>query len=65
MELVEAHGTGTTAGDQAVLTALSEVYEAAPGRDGGPWCALGSVKSRIGHAKSAAGGRLQLRVRGQ
>ncbi|MFF4218391.1 SDR family oxidoreductase [Streptomyces nondiastaticus] len=54
VELVEAHGTGTTAGDQTELTALSEVYGAA-GRDGGSWCALGSVKSQIGHAKSAAG----------
>ncbi|MEU8546170.1 SDR family NAD(P)-dependent oxidoreductase [Streptomyces roseoverticillatus] len=54
VELVEAHGTGTSAGDQAELTALREVYEAA-GRDGGQWCALGSVKSQIGHTKSAAG----------
>ncbi|MFB7456883.1 SDR family NAD(P)-dependent oxidoreductase [Streptomyces sp. NPDC056188] len=64
VELVEAHGTGTKAGDTAELTALRAVFEA-PGRtdgqraDGpgtdGQWCALGSVKSQIGHTKCAAG----------
>src|SRR5690606_9452835 len=51
VELVEAHGTGTAAGDAAELEALSEVFAAAtPGS-----CALGSVKSQIGHTKAAAG----------
>ncbi|MCC3776963.1 type I polyketide synthase, partial [Streptomyces sp. UNOB3_S3] len=54
VELVEAHGTGTTAGDQAEFTALREVF-ASSGRTGPQWCALGSVKSQIGHTKSAAG----------
>ena len=54
IELVEAHGTGTRAGDAAELTALTEVYTEAAG-DRGPWCALGSVKSQIGHTKAAAG----------
>ncbi|QFQ95103.1 SDR family NAD(P)-dependent oxidoreductase [Streptomyces phaeolivaceus] len=54
VELVEAHGTGTTAGDAAEFTALRTVFEES-GRRGGPWCALGSVKSQIGHTKSAAG----------
>ncbi|MFJ4501063.1 SDR family NAD(P)-dependent oxidoreductase [Streptomyces sp. NPDC088864] len=54
VELVEAHGTGTKAGDTAELAALSEVFGAA-GRGGGPWCAVGSVKSQIGHTKCAAG----------
>ncbi|MGW1076607.1 SDR family oxidoreductase [Streptomyces sp. NPDC002537] len=52
--LVEAHGTGTRAGDQAEFTALREVYEA-EGRPGTQWCALGSVKSQVGHTKCAAG----------
>ncbi|RLU89245.1 beta keto-acyl synthase [Streptomyces griseocarneus] len=52
--LVEAHGTGTRAGDQAEFTALREVYEDG-GRPGTQWCALGSVKSQIGHTKCAAG----------
>ena len=60
IELVEAHGTGTRAGDAAEVTALNEVYR--NGVDGEavdppalPWCALGSVKSQIGHTKAAAG----------
>src|SRR5205807_4213868 len=53
VELVEAHGTGTRAGDSAEGTALAEVYRAA--RPEGTWCALGSVKSQIGHTKAAAG----------
>ena len=52
--LVEAHGTGTVAGDAAEFAALREVFlEAAP--SGTQWCALGSVKSQIGHTKAAAG----------
>lgn len=54
VELVEAHGTGTTAGDAAEFTALRTVF-AESGRQDGRWCALGSVKSQIGHTKSAAG----------
>lgn len=51
--LVEAHGTGTVAGDSAEVAALSRVFSAA----GAPAasCALGSIKSQIGHTKSAAG----------
>ena len=52
--LMEAHGTGTTAGDAAEVAALAEVFgEGASGRR--QWCALGSVKSQIGHTKAAAG----------
>ncbi|MFJ4839924.1 SDR family NAD(P)-dependent oxidoreductase [Streptomyces sp. NPDC088746] len=54
VELVEAHGTGTKAGDTAELAALGEVFGAA-GRPDGQWCAIGSVKSQIGHTKCAAG----------
>jgi acyl transferase domain-containing protein/acyl carrier protein len=53
VELVEAHGTGTRVGDATEVAALTEVYGAA-GRQGS-WCALGSVKSQIGHTKAAAG----------
>ncbi len=53
IELVEAHGTGTVAGDAAEVAALAEVYREAKGA--GTWCALGSVKSQIGHTKAAAG----------
>jgi polyketide-type polyunsaturated fatty acid synthase PfaA len=54
VELVEAHGTGTTAGDAAEFTALREVFDGTGRRDR-QWCALGSVKSQVGHTKAAAG----------
>jgi acyl transferase domain-containing protein/acyl carrier protein/NAD(P)-dependent dehydrogenase (short-subunit alcohol dehydrogenase family) len=49
--LVEAHGTGTKVGDAVEVSALREIY----GDADKPWCALGSVKSQIGHTKAAAG----------
>ena len=56
--LVEAHGTGTKVGDATELASLTEVFQS--GRNSGAgsagsWCALGSVKSQIGHTKAAAG----------
>ena len=51
--LVEAHGTGTIVGDATEARGLTSVYEGT-GREGS-WCALGSVKSMIGHTKAAAG----------
>lgn len=53
VDLIEAHGTGTVAGDLAEFSALNLYF--------GPMnlprqsIALGSVKSQIGHTKSAAG----------
>jgi len=62
VELVEAHGTATKAGDAAEFGGLQLAFEDAyaesiEGGKGGAtqWCALGSVKSQIGHTKSAAG----------
>lgn len=52
--LVEAHGTGTKAGDRAEFTALREVFGEVARTDR-QWCALGSVKSQIGHTKCTAG----------
>ncbi|WP_246258446.1 type I polyketide synthase [Amycolatopsis anabasis] len=51
--LVEAHGTGTVVGDATELTTLSRFFTDAGAWDGA--CALGSVKSQIGHTKCAAG----------
>lgn len=51
--LIEAHGTGTVAGDQAEVESLTRVFAAhgaAPRQ-----CAIGSVKSMIGHTKCTAG----------
>ena len=51
--LIECHGTGTPAGDTAEIEALTRVF----GKCGqsSPWCALGTIKSMIGHAMPAAG----------
>ncbi|MDQ1005523.1 acyl transferase domain-containing protein [Streptomyces sp. V4I23] len=48
--LIEAHGTGTKAGDRIELSSLATVYGEGSGR-----CALGSVKSNLGHTEAAAG----------
>jgi acyl transferase domain-containing protein len=53
IELVEAHGTGTKVGDATEIRGLTSVYGDADRE--GSWCALGSVKSMIGHTKAAAG----------
>ncbi|NWH09672.1 MAG: SDR family NAD(P)-dependent oxidoreductase [Alphaproteobacteria bacterium] len=52
--LLEAHGTATKAGDAAEFRGLMSVFGATPEPRSG-WCALGSVKSQIGHTKAAAG----------
>ncbi|MDH6143388.1 acyl transferase domain-containing protein/NAD(P)H-dependent flavin oxidoreductase YrpB (nitropropane dioxygenase family) [Kitasatospora sp. GP30] len=51
--LVEAHGTGTVVGDRTELATLTQVFTEAGAAPGS--CALGSVKSQIGHTKCAAG----------
>jgi malonyl CoA-acyl carrier protein transacylase len=55
VELIEAHGTATKAGDAAEFGGLRYAFEDAESADTKQWCALGSVKSQIGHTKSAAG----------
>lgn len=51
--LLEAHGTGTPTGDITELQAVEKVFRAdAKGFE--PWCAIGSVKSMIGHCQSAS-----------
>jgi acyl transferase domain-containing protein/NAD(P)H-dependent flavin oxidoreductase YrpB (nitropropane dioxygenase family)/NAD(P)-dependent dehydrogenase (short-subunit alcohol dehydrogenase family)/acyl carrier protein len=53
VQLVEAHATGTTVGDRIEIEALSEVFQQAGA--GEKRCAIGSIKSLLGHTKSAAG----------
>ncbi|MFZ9859756.1 MAG: beta-ketoacyl synthase N-terminal-like domain-containing protein [Gemmataceae bacterium] len=53
IELVEAHGTGTKVGDATELSSLMKVYADRDGKSSP--CAVGSVKSQIGHTKAAAG----------
>jgi acyl transferase domain-containing protein/phosphopantetheinyl transferase len=53
VELIEAHGTGTPVGDEVEIQAIRRVFGERSGA--APWCALGSVKSMIGHPMPAAG----------
>jgi acyl transferase domain-containing protein/acyl carrier protein len=50
---VEAHGTGTKLGDPIELEALSTAFKEKTSKKN--YCALGSVKSNIGHTSGAAG----------
>lgn len=50
---VEAHGTGTKVGDPIEIAALEQVYRAYTNKT--QFCAIGSVKSNIGHLDAAAG----------
>jgi phthiocerol/phenolphthiocerol synthesis type-I polyketide synthase E len=48
---VEAHGTGTRLGDPIEIEALNQAFQKSNNRH----CAIGSVKTNIGHADAAAG----------
>lgn len=51
--LVEAHGTATPLGDPIEVAALTRVFRKQTDKRG--FCALGSVKSNLGHLDAAAG----------
>ncbi|WP_113672094.1 SDR family NAD(P)-dependent oxidoreductase [Vallitalea guaymasensis] len=53
MSYIEAHGTGTKMGDPIEVTGLVHGFEKDTTDTG--FCALGSVKSNIGHLEAAAG----------
>ncbi|WP_404337323.1 SDR family NAD(P)-dependent oxidoreductase [Sphingomonas sp. MMS12-HWE2-04] len=50
--LIEAHAAGTALGDPIEVAALAEVFAHAPRKTP---CAIGSIKSNIGHVDAAAG----------
>ncbi len=50
---VETHGTGTPLGDPVEVAALTEAFAASTEQRG--FCALGSIKTNIGHLDAAAG----------
>ncbi|MDQ4069748.1 MAG: SDR family NAD(P)-dependent oxidoreductase [Actinomycetota bacterium] len=50
---VEAHGSGTALGDPIEIEALNRVFREQTRRRG--FCAVGSVKTNIGHTHAAAG----------
>lgn len=52
VRFVEAHGSGTPLGDAIEVAALNEVFAGAGAPES---CALGSVKTSIGHLDAAAG----------
>jgi len=51
--LLEAHGNGTPHGDPIEIAALTDAFRAQTDRTG--FCALGSIKTNIGHTHGAAG----------
>ncbi|MFF4739679.1 SDR family NAD(P)-dependent oxidoreductase [Streptomyces sp. NPDC001262] len=53
IQLVEAHGTGTKLGDPIEFEALTRAFRKGTDRTG--YCALGSVKTNLGHTQHAAG----------
>lgn len=53
VDLIECHGTGTLAGDRTELQSMIELWRDLPWTPG--QCAIGSVKSGIGHLLTAAG----------
>ena len=50
---VEAHGTGTALGDPIEIAGLTRAFRQQTDRT--EYCAIGSVKSNIGHLEAAAG----------
>lgn len=50
---IEAHGTGTSLGDPIEIEALTQAFRSQTDRK--QFCAIGSLKSNIGHLDTAAG----------
>ncbi|MBD2298132.1 type I polyketide synthase [Nostoc sp. FACHB-190] len=50
---IEAHGSGTALGDPIEIAALTKVFRASTEKKN--FCAIGSVKTNIGHLDAAAG----------
>jgi len=50
---IETHGTGTSLGDPIEIAALTQCFRAATNKKG--FCAVGSVKTNVGHLDAAAG----------
>ncbi|HYC90500.1 MAG TPA: type I polyketide synthase, partial [Thermoanaerobaculia bacterium] len=53
VQYIETHGTATNIGDPIEIAALTRAYAAGTTKKG--FCAVGSVKSNIGHTDAAAG----------
>jgi acyl transferase domain-containing protein/thioesterase domain-containing protein/acyl carrier protein len=53
IDYIEAHGTATPLGDMVEIAALNQVFRASTNQRG--FCAIGSLKTNIGHLDAAAG----------
>ncbi len=53
LSYIEAHGTGTSLGDPIEIRALGKAFQSDTKEHG--YCAIGSIKSNIGHCESASG----------
>lgn len=53
IDYIEAHGTGTPLGDAVEIAALTQAFRESTERK--QFCAIGSIKSNIGHLDVAAG----------
>ena len=60
VDLIECHATGTPVGDAVEFASLRALWGDSAGRPGG--CVIGSVKSNVGHALTAAGAAGLLKV---
>ena len=60
VDLIECHATGTPVGDAVEFASLRTLWEGSTGPSGG--CVIGSVKSNVGHALTAAGAAGLLKV---
>lgn len=52
---VEAHGTGTPLGDPIEIAALTKAFQRSTSSQENNFCAIGSVKTNIGHLDVTAG----------
>ena len=53
VDFIEAHGTGTKLGDAIEISALTQAFRQRTDRE--RYCAIGSVKTNIGHLDAASG----------
>lgn len=54
LSYIEAHGTGTLIGDPIEIAALAQAFGTENHKNKEPYCAIGSVKTNIGHLDAGA-----------